>query len=212
MGSWQFTALNQSTQPKTLTFEANYTGAANEPIFTHDPAWKVAYSSQYPPKEASGIENVYEKTKTACPILKPCCETCGQQYEEATFYACDDVHTVENDVVVVPKVRKLSVKLDLPEVCTHKDVNVGIFVTEVKATGEIPFAHKVIRRSAKAASGACKDDRDCDCVNFMIDDDATCPNQRVFRVRTEAHYVDAEEDFEDACTCSCMCPPKKDQK
>lgn len=138
--------------------------------------------------------------------LNTCCENCNDvSLQTVILNPCDDYVNAPIDVAVAPKGRLLSVTLNLPPVCDTKDVNIGIFLTEVLADGtEIPFAYKVIRRSATGITGACIDDRDCARVNFLIDDDNACAPIRTFNVRTQAHYLSSRQIIgAESCPCNC---------
>ena len=204
-GIWTFGELDTETQTRTLVFDAIYTGAPGQAIFAESITFKANYEGSGDTGNLTVNPTGDTVTVRQCPVANPCCEaSCSQEPEVVMFEPCDDVKTKEVEVGVAPKGRKLSVKLNLPEVCPKKAINVGIFVTEVVEGGERPFAHKVIQRPATGTSGTCKDDRDCDCVNFMIYDNIPCASTRTFKIRTEAHYVDEATDFSNDCKCDCQ--------
>ena len=211
--TWNFGPLSYKmggTRERTAEFDATYFGEAGQVLTT---AITFLYNNVTTPipVTATGITTATDR----CPVENECCENCSNTAtttpELTTFAPCDDHKEPSVDVVVAPKGRRLSVQLRLPQVCDKKDVNVGIFVSEVFNPGtaneiEVPFAHKVIRRSATTKTGTCKADRDCDCVDFMIDDDSACTATRYFRVRTQAHYLDTNADAApQMCQCA-TCP------
>lgn len=203
-GIWTFGELDTENQTRTLVFDAIYTGAPSQPVLGAAIAFKANYEEGGDTGEIIVTPTGNTSTVQQCPVTNPCCEaSCSQQPTEVIFEPCDDVKTKEVEVGVAPKGRKLSVKLNLPPVCPKKAINVGIFVTEVVGGKEVPFAHKVIQRPATGTNDTCTDDRDCDCVNFMIYDNTPCASQRTFKIRTEANYVDTATDFSDDCKCSC---------
>lgn len=198
-GVWNFGTLDRDTPFKTLEFDSLYTGNANVDIF-------LSVGATYTGGSIS-INKPDKETEQKCPTTNPCCEACNaNMFVEFPTTPCDDYVEKVVTPVLDPKGRRLSVHLDMPPVCHKKDVVVGIFVTEVLVDGtEQAVAHKIIRRPAIGNTNVCVDDRNCDCVDFMIDDTvATICKPRLFRVRTKAHYVDKTTDVQqcqcDACT------------
>lgn len=226
-GEWTFDTAEGN--PARLQFSSVYTGEAGVDIFddSEEENNRVEYTLTWHGCTLTGTVDVdvpEDETAEDCPITPPvdvedCCEACDDDYEEFNFESCDVSYVAKPvDVVVVPTGRRLSVHLNMPSVCQSKDVLVGVFVNEVMNYGdpvnemEVPFAHKVIRRTATdlTTPSKCKDDRDCDCVDFMIDDDdittdvtGSACNARYFRVRTQAHYADAINEQQQ---CPCNCP------
>lgn len=200
---WSFGPLNQKDQRRTAEFDAPYIGAKDVKIIDS------ATASYDGGKTIDVTEKGLTTTIKECTDGVACCEACDTiGYDEVQIAPCEDRVISEPTVVVAPRGRTLSVNLDFPRVCKKKDINIGVFVTEVMDDGtEVAFAHKVIRRTATdPASEGCADDRDCSCVDFMIDEneeDATpCTTIRTFRVRTKAHYIDSSED---AVSQQCEC-------
>lgn len=214
---WTFGALSKEGDQRKLTFDADYTGDINQLIVT-DETFTVKYSLiESENVEASAATGSLEKTVKDCrpPVIPPCCESCNPDPTTYTLTACIDHEEKDVDVQVDGHGWRLSVNLNLPPVCDNKDVNVGIFVTEVvqdpkyptdsTKTIEVPFAQKVIRRPGNGTTKTCKEDRDCHCVDFMIDPATTLCGTRIFKVRTKAHYVNKLTDVLQQCQCS-TCP------
>lgn len=181
-----------------------------EDVFT-EPTMLTVTDTESEKPEAITImpENNSRKIKP-CPNPKPCCEACNPNHTEVTVKPCTDYVEKTVDVVVDPKGKILAVNLNLPLVCNTKDINVGVFVTEVVLGQEKPCAHKVIRIPATKSGpgGSCQDNRDCHCVEFMINDNAdTVCKERKFRIRTKAHYVDTATDGPQRCSCQCNIRP-----
>lgn len=212
--TWTFGELNQNKTTRTLKFDATYVGAADVGIIIGT----VPFTGDY---ETGGKFNGVAtanpgsigKTREACtpPPVVVCCEPCDIPVT-AYIDGCEDHKEVEVDPRIKSKGRVLAVNVDLPQACKNKDINVGIFVTEVFNVGqkgeyEKHFAFKIIRRVATDPTvAACQDNRDCNCVNFLIDDDDTTKcAKRTFRIKTEAHYVAREKDTNPKCECGC--PP-----
>nr|WP_303244136.1 hypothetical protein [uncultured Cellulosilyticum sp.] len=207
-GSWDFGSLI-TTRTKTLTFKSLYTGNANVAIFATKLTVYYVVNGE---TKSSDIIQPSTKTANTCPTsTSTCCETCNNDYEEAVIdSSCEDYVEQTVTPTLLSYGRRLAVHLDMPPVCQKKDINVGIFVTELQSDGvtEVPFAHKIIRLPATATGNSCANDRDCHCVNFMIDDTAaTACAARTFRIRTIAHYVDNN----DVQQCQCdTCPTSED--
>lgn len=194
VGSWSFGTLNATTPSKTIDFDLPYTGDANVTIFNSVGATFTGGTIS--------IQKPGTKTVAKCPPQPPCCESCNADNAvNFPFAPCDDFVEKTVSPVIESKGRILAVDLDFPPVCKNKDIVVGIFVTEVINQKEVPFAHKIIRRPATGTEKTCANDRDCNCVEFMIDDTpATACMARDFKVRTKAHYVDKPTDRQQ-CQC-----------
>ena len=194
VGTWNFGTLNATTPSKTIEFDLPYTGDANVTIFNSVGATFTGGTIT--------IQKPNTKTVEKCPPQPPCCESCNAgNAVDFPFAPCDDFVEKTVTPVIESKGRILAVDLNFPPVCPNKDIVVGIFVTEVINGKEVPFAHKVIRRPSTGTTKNCIDDRDCNCVEFMIDDTpATACLARDFKVRTKAHYVDKPTDRQQ-CQC-----------
>lgn len=193
-GVWTFEHLIHGKQSRTVTFRSRYTGDVGVAIYE---------AAQARTNGGTMISTSISNLITVDCSSSTCCEECNEdEYTDFPTTPCND--SVENTVTprILPKGRMLFVTLDTPKVCNTKDINIGIFVTEVQDDGsETAFAHRIIRRPATGTSGDLVDDRDCSCVQFMIDDDeTTAAIDRTFRVRTVAHYVDKPTD---SYQCQC---------
>ncbi len=193
VGLWTFGALNSMTQSRTLTFKSRYTGVAGVSIYE---------SAQATATGGTNIATTISNDTTEDCEKNDCCDDCDDDYTDLVTTPCNDSVEATVSPTILTKGRMLFVTLNTPPVCHMKDINIGVFVTEVHEDGsETAFAHRIIRRSASGQTRDCVDDRSCNCVQFMVDDDETtaCTN-RTFRVRTVSHFVDQPTD-----THQCQC-------
>lgn len=203
-GTWTITNFGSSST-RQLTFYADYTGLQGRNII---PSQTVTGVVTFERGGTGTVTEPVTTTTVADCTETPCCEAYnGQTLFPVTLNPCDDYVPVSTDVAVAPKGKKIAVNLNFPAVCDTKDVNVGVYLTETTTGTEVPFAHKVIRRSAAAGgTGTCLDDRDCNCVEFFIDDYAdtavACATPRTFNVRVKAHYIDQNLTTDDDCSCN----------
>ena len=204
--TWKLDVLGKSTtEAATLSFYVGYLGSTSATL----PVNRTVTYTDTEGNQVNFTPNVTEITITCNPT---CCEGCDvDTFESIYLDPCEEeVHTPPVEAVVKPNGRRLFVHLHATA-CQEKDLNVAVLLSEVTrdASGnliaETPYATKVVRIPATGTTtdNMCHD-RECNCVEFAINDDSTTQcGQREFRVRTKAHHVYAQTP---TTPCPCTCP------
>ena len=112
--------------------------------------------------------------------------------------ACKDVNVIGTCRQEAGLARTLDVHTTLTDVCPGRQSALGLTLTEVDENGN-EYARGFRAVTVPAHNGRCNQDVQVDVVRFVLPEDQSLQRRRHFIVRTQHHYLDAGNIWNNSC-------------